>query len=471
MTNYDVAVIGAGPGGYVAAIRCAQLGLKTVCIDKWINNKSAASLGGTCLNVGCIPSKALLDSSHLYETINQEAADHGINTKVSSINIDAMQARKNTIINNFSKGISGLFAKNKVDSLLGTATLIDKNRIEITNSKSEKSLITANNIIIATGSSPVEINQAIVEDSIVDNEGALNFDEIPTDLGVIGAGVIGLELGSVWRRLGSNVTLLEMSKEFLPTADKEIAKEALKIFKSQGLNIKLGAKMTETENDEDYVSVTYSDDNGKEEELEFDKLIVAVGRKPNTDNLGLNDIGIELDERGFIKANEQCQTNIDNIYAIGDVTAGPMLAHKASKDGITTAENIANGNKKKTHYNNIPWIIYTWPEIAWTGKTEQELTADGIAYKVGKFPFMANGRAHAMNSPKGFIKIIAADDGEILGMHIIGPNASELIAAGVAAVGQHQSYQEIIDEIHAHPTLSETIHEAALDIENRTIHL
>ena len=470
MTDYDVAVIGAGPGGYVAAIRCAQLGLKTVCIDKWVNNKSAASLGGTCLNVGCIPSKALLDSSHLYETINQEASDHGINAKISSVSLDKMQARKNTIINNFSKGIAGLFAKNKVESLLGTAKLVDKNTIEISSDQSEKTVIMAKNIIIATGSSPVEIKQAIVEESIVDNDGALNFDEIPTDLGVIGAGVIGLELGSVWRRLGSNVTLLEMSNEFLPTADKEIAKEALKIFKSQGLNIKLGAKMTETENDEDYVGVTYSDDNG-EEELEFDKLIVAVGRKPNSENLGLNEIGIEMNDRGFIKTNDQCQTNIDNIYAIGDVTAGPMLAHKASKDGITTAENIANGNTKTTNYDNIPWIIYTWPEIAWAGKTEQELKENNVAYKVGKFPFMANGRAHAMNAPKGMIKIIAAEDGKVLGIHILGPNASELIATGVSAVGQKHSYQEIIDEIHAHPTLSEAIHEAALDIEKRTIHI
>lgn len=470
MSDYDVAIIGAGPGGYVAAIRCAQLGLKTVCIDKWVNKQSTASLGGTCLNVGCIPSKALLDSSHLHETIKDEASDHGINAKVASIDIAKMQARKNTIINNFSKGIAGLFSKNKVESLLGAAKIIDENTIEITNDKSEKKLITSNNIIIATGSVPTEIQQAIVEDSIVDNDGALNFDEIPTDLGVIGAGVIGLELGSVWRRLGSNVTLLEMAEDFLPMADHEIAKEALKIFKSQGLNIKLGAKMTETENDEDYVSVTYSDSKG-EEELEFDKLIVAVGRKPNSDNLGLDDIGIETNERGFIKTNSQCQTNIENIYAIGDVTPGPMLAHKASKDGIIAAENIANDGNKNTHYENIPWIIYTWPEIAWSGKTEQELKAENISYKVGKFPFLANGRAHALNSPQGFIKIIAADDDKVLGMHIIGPYASELIATGVTAVGQYQSYQEIIDEIHAHPTLSEAVHEAALDIENRTIHI
>lgn len=470
MTDYDVAVIGAGPGGYVAAIRCAQLGLKTVCIDKWVNEKAAASLGGTCLNVGCIPSKALLDSSHLYESINHEAAAHGINAKSTSINLDQMQTRKNTIINNFSKGIGGLFKKNKVDSLLGSAKLLDNTTIEVTNEKMVEQLVKAKNIIIATGSVPIDIPQAKIEDSIVDNEGALNFDEIPTDLGVIGAGVIGLELGSVWRRLGANVTLLEMCKDFLPMADHEIAKEALKIFKSQGLDIKLGAKMTETENDEDYVSVTFEDHNG-EDELEFDKLIVAVGRKPNSNNLALDSIGIDTDERGFIKTNKQCQTNIENIYAIGDVTAGPMLAHRASKDGIIAAENIINNNNKSTHYENIPWIIYTWPEIAWCGKTEQELKKEGVSYKTGKFPFLANGRAHAMNTPSGLIKIIAADDGTILGMHILGPNASEMIATGVSVVGQQHSYQDIIDEIHAHPTLTEAIHEAALDIEKRTIHI
>jgi dihydrolipoyl dehydrogenase len=408
---------------------------------------------------------------HIYTNrINKESAIHGIKTNIESLDLGKMQTRKNNIINNFSKGITGLFKKNKVESLLGTAKIIDKNTIEITNNQSEKKLVTANNIIIATGSVPLEIKQAVTEGNIVDNDGALNFDEIPKNLGVIGAGVIGLELGSVWRRLGSNVTLLEMCDDFLPAVDHEIAKEALKISKAQGLNIKLGAKVTETKNDEDIVSVIYTDDKG-ESELKFDKLIVAVGRKPNTDKLELSNAGVEINERGFIITNDRCQTNIDNIYAIGDVIPGPMLAHKASKEGVIAAENIAKGNEKTTHYDNIPWVIYTWPEIAWSGKTEQELKEKNISYKVGRFPFLANGRAHAMNTPKGMVKIIAADDGKILGMHIIGPCASELIAVGVSAIGQHQSYQDIIDEIHAHPTLSEAIHEAALDIENRTIHI
>jgi dihydrolipoamide dehydrogenase len=468
MSEYDIAVIGAGPGGYVAAIRCAQLGLKTVCIDKWIGTDGKPSLGGTCLNVGCIPSKALLDSSHLYESISKEASVHGINSK-ASLDLAKMQGRKKTIINNLAGGIAGLFKKNGVESIAGTARLTSSQSIEITAPDSSTRCIAAKNIIIATGSVPIDIPQAKVEDSIVDNAGALGFDELPVDLGIIGAGVIGLELGSVWRRLGSKVTLLEMCDEFLPTVDHEIAALALKIFKSQGLNILLGAKVTETENDEDYVSVTYAQDAG-EHEAEFDRLVVAVGRRPNTDGLGLDDLDINVDARGFVITDDECQTNIEHVYAIGDVSSGPMLAHRASKDGIIVAENIAAGSHKKTHYEQIPWVIYTWPEIAWFGKTEQELDASGTPCKVGTFPFMASGRAHAMNSPQGMVKIIAAQDDTILGMHIIGPNASELIASGVSAAANKHTYKTIIEEIHAHPTLSEAMHEAALDIENRAIH-
>ncbi|MEQ8427902.1 MAG: dihydrolipoyl dehydrogenase [Gammaproteobacteria bacterium] len=468
MTNYDVAVIGAGPGGYVTAIRCAQLGLKTICIDKWINTQNKASLGGTCLNVGCIPSKALLDSSHLYEACKEEAASHGIGMTPGKLDVPAMLARKNTIISQMSQGISGLFKKNKVDSLLGSATIVDKNTIEVT-TDGNKEIVKAEKIVIATGSVPAQIPGATIEKSIVDNEGALDFEAVPGDLGIIGAGVIGLELGSVWRRLGANVTILEMVADFLPAVDREIAKEALKIFKSQGLDIKLGTKVTDIENDDDYVSVTYEDQSG-EDELEFEKLIVAVGRKPLTENLGLETVGVELDDRGYIVVNKQCQTSVDNIYAIGDVTRGPMLAHRASKDGIVVAENIA-GKNKSIDYQSIPWVIYTWPEIAWAGATEQELKDKSISYKKGKFPFLANGRAHAMNCAKGMIKILSSEDGTVLGVHIIGPNASELISEGVAAISKKLSYTDIIDEIHAHPTLTEAFHEAALDIENRTIHI
>ncbi len=468
MSEYDIAVIGAGPGGYVAAIRCAQLGLKTVCIDQWISTDGKASLGGTCLNVGCIPSKALLDSSHLYETISKEASVHGINSK-ASVDLGRMQGRRKNIINNLAGGIAGLFKKNGVESILGTARINSGQSIEVTQSDSTVLNINAKDIIIATGSVPIDIPQARVGDSIVDNAGALSFDELPVDLGIIGAGVIGLELGSVWRRLGSKVTLLEMVEDFLPMADHEIAAQALKIFKAQGLDIQLGARVTETENDEDYVSVTYAQDAG-EHEAEFDKLIVAVGRMPNTQGLGLAELGLNTDKRGFIISDDQCRTNIEHIYAIGDVSNGPMLAHRASKDGIVVAENIAAGSDKKTHYEHIPWVIYTWPEIAWFGKTEQELNAAGTACKVGTFPFMASGRAHAMNSPQGMVKIIAAEDDSILGMHILGPNASELIAIGVSAAAENRTYKGIIDEIHAHPTLSEALHEAALDIENRAIH-
>lgn len=469
MSDYSVAVIGAGPGGYVAAIRCAQLGLPTVCIEKWRDENDQLSLGGTCLNVGCIPSKALLDSTHLYETLCKEAQDHGIKVSGSVVDLNVMHSRKDQIIKNFSGGIGSLFEKNGVDSLFGSASFVDEHTLEIETLDQGKKTITADHIIIATGSVPVTLEQFPNGESVADNAGALNFDEVPVDLGIVGAGVIGLELGSVWRRLGSNVTILEMSPQFLPAVDREISREALKLYSKQGLDIKLGAQITETDVDDDYVSVSYTDAKG-EHEVEFDKLIVAVGRKPNTNKLNLEKINVKVDERGFIATNNLCQTNIKHIYAIGDVTAGPMLAHRASKDGMHAAENI-NGDQHGSDYANIPWIIYTWPEIAWCGQTEEELKAAGIDYQKGKFPFMANGRAHAMNSAEGKIKILTDSKGLVLGVHIIGPNASELIAAGVSAMEKGQTYHDIINEIHAHPTLSEAIHEAALDIEKRTIHI
>lgn len=469
MYDYDVAVIGAGPGGYVAAIRCAQLGMKTVCIDKWVNDKAESSPGGTCLNAGCIPSKALLDSSHLYESISKQAQDHGLEVSVKNLNLERMHARKDNIIGNFSKGISGLFRKNSVEHLPGTASFVDKNRIAVTDLQSDVNEITARHIIVATGSVPGTISVAGIGTNIIDSEGALALDEVPVDLGIIGAGVIGLELGSVWRRLGANVTLIEAQTNFLPGVDKDVAGNALSIFRSQGLDIILGANILETEDDDDYVTLTYSD--GKiEKELEFDKLIVAAGRNPNTGGLAVENAGIETDSRGFIVTDEYCRTSADTVYAIGDVTNGPMLAHRASYDGILVAEAIA-GNSRTRNYDHIPWIIYTWPEIAWCGRTEQELIKSGISYKKGRFPFMANGRAHAMHSAEGFVKLLSSESGEILGLHIIGPNASELINAGVTAMSNHLGCDDIISEIHAHPTLTETLHEAALDIENRAIHI
>lgn len=468
MSDYQVAVIGAGPGGYVSAIRCAQLGLKTVCIEKWVDDKEKPTLGGTCLNVGCIPSKALLDSTHLYETLNKDAKHHGINVKEPSLNLEVMHQRKDQIITNFSQGIAGLFAKNGVDLIQGSARFIDQNTLEVSQSGEVKNL-SADNIIIATGSSPITLENLPLGESVVDNAGALNFDEVPVDLGIIGAGVIGLELGTVWRRLGANVTIFEMAETFLPLVDRDIADQAYRVLTKQGLNIKLGAKVTEADIDEDYVSITYEDSQG-EDEIEFDKLIVAVGRTANTQGLDLERAGIRCDDRDFILCDESCRTNTPNIFAIGDVTSGPMLAHRASKDGILAAETIS-GDRGTKNYSAIPWVIYTSPEIAWCGETEQSLEAQGIKYRVGKFPFIANGRAHAMLETEGMVKILTAMDGQVLGLHILGPFASELISTGVTAVQNGFSYADIVHEIHAHPSLSEVIHEAALDIEDRKLHL
>jgi len=474
MQNFDVVVVGAGPGGYVAAIRCAQLGLSTACVESWINDEGKPALGGTCLNVGCIPSKALLDSSHQYAHIKHEAGEHGIAVSGVSMDVNKMVARKEKIVSTLTTGIAGLFRKNKVEWLQGHGRLLPDNQIEVTpvgEGSTEKSIVSARHIIIATGSVPAKIPPASIDqDKIVDSTGALAFNQAPRTLGVIGAGVIGLELGSVWKRLGSEVIILEALDEFLPVCDRQIAHEAWKTLQKQGLDIRLGAKVTGTGTNNQQVIITYEDKDGKHQ-INVDKLIVAVGRKPNTEGLGAKEAGLALDERGFILVDEHCQTNLPNVYAIGDVVRGPMLAHKASEEGVAVAERIT-GKASQMNYEIIPWVIYTWPEIAWVGKTEQQLKDAGIEYRSGAFPFAASGRARAMGETGGMVKILgdAATD-RILGVHIIGPNASELIAEAVLAMEFDGSTEDIARTIHAHPTLAEAMHEAALAVNGRPIHI
>ena len=474
MKKYDVVVIGAGPGGYVTAIRCAQLGLNTACVESWINDDGKPALGGTCLNVGCIPSKALLDSSHHYHHIKNESNDHGITVTGVTIDVNKMISRKAKIVKILTQGISGLFKKNKVDWIKGQAKLVNNKEIEISpihESHDEKTTIEAAHIVIATGSVPTKIPPASVDDKlIVDSTGALKFNEVPRRLGVIGAGVIGLELGSVWNRLGSEVTILEALPDFLALVDRQVATEAEKSLRNQGLDIRLGAKVTGTGSNNREVTINYEDTEGKQQ-ITVDKLIVAVGRAPNTDGLGANECGLELDERGFIIVDDHCKTNLENVYAIGDVVRGPMLAHKASEEGVAIAERIA-GKPGHMNYETIPWVIYTWPEIAWVGKTEEQLKADGIEYRVGSFPFMATGRARAMGETTGFVKILGdAKTDRVLGIHIFGPSASELIAEAVVTMEFDGSTEDLARTIHAHPTLSEAMHEAALGVDNRTIHI
>ncbi len=466
MTDYNVIVIGAGPAGYVAAIRCAQLGMKTACIDKWINLEGQASLGGTCLNVGCIPSKALLDSSHHYYFLQKEAATHGIQCDNVKIDIATMQDRKSKVVKTLTQGIAGLFKKNKVTSITGTAKLLANKQIIVTEADGQQQTISADNIIIATGSTPVQIPIASFDNEfILDSTGALNLTEVPERLGVIGAGAIGLELGSVWNRLGSQVTILEALPDFLSMADRKIATLAQRELKKQGLTINLNAQVTSTKIVDNEVIISYSDQS-----LTVDKLIVAVGRKPHTDNLNAAKIGIQIDERGFIKVNTQRQTAIDGIYAVGDVIGGPMLAHKGSEEGVMVAELIA-GQKSEMSYATVPFVVYTHPEIAWVGKTEQQLKQDKIEYKVGQFPFAASGRARANGDINGMVRVIAdAKTDNILGVHIFGNNASELITEAVVAIELEASAEDLARTIHAHPTLSEAIHEAALGVDGRMIH-
>ncbi len=469
--KFDVIVIGAGPGGYVAAIRAAQLGLKTACVEKYKGKDDKLALGGTCLNVGCIPSKALLDSTWKYHEAKESFAVHGISTGDVNMDVPTMIERKNTIVRNLTGGIAGLFMANKVTTIEGHGKVLANRQVEVTAADGTATVYEAGNIIIAAGSQPIDIPPAPVDQKvIVDSTGALEFQAVPARLGVIGAGVIGLELGSVWARLGAEVTVIEAQDKFLPSIDEQVAKEALKSLTKQGLNIRLGARLTGSEVKGEEVTVTFSDAEG-EQQLTFDKLIVAVGRRPETKNLLAADSGVNLDERGFIYVDDHCATSVPGVYAIGDVVRGPMLAHKASEEGIMVAERIA-GQLPQVNYDLIPGVIYTHPEIAGVGKTEQQLKAEGVAVNVGVFPFAASGRAMAANDTTGFVKIIAdAGSDRVLGVHAIGPSAAELVQQGAIAMEFGSSAEDIGMMVFSHPTLSETVKEAALAVNGAAIHV
>ena len=468
---FDVVVIGGGPAGYVAAIRSAQLGLKTACIEEYVDAKNNPTFGGTCLNVGCIPSKALLDSSHRYQEATSHLKIHGIEVGSVALDIPAMMKRKNDIVAKLTNGIGGLFAANKVTPIAGRGKVLADSKVQITNIEGKKEIIESKNIIIASGSSPIEISSAIFNDTnILDSTGALEIDKVPETLGVIGAGVIGLELGSVWARLGSKVTVIEAMDDFLFMADKEVAKETFKDFKKQGLDIRLGCKLTSSKSLKNSVKITY-ENNGSSENMEFEKLIVAVGRKPNTSDIFEEDCGISLDEKGFISVNQNCQTDVKNIWAIGDVVRGPMLAHKGSEEGIMVAERIA-GKHAEMNYDLVPSVIYTHPEIAWVGKNEEELKNDNIEYKVGKFPFAASGRALAVEQSVGFVKLLTdAKTDTIIGVHVFGPSAAEIVQQALISMEFGASSEDLGLTIFSHPTVSEALHEAALSVSNQAIHI
>jgi len=468
---FDVVVIGGGPAGYVAAIRSAQLGLKTACIEEYVDAKNNPTFGGTCLNVGCIPSKALLDSSHRYQEATSHLKTHGIEIGSVELDVPAMMKRKDDIVAKLTGGIGGLFAANKVTPISGRGKVLADSKVEVINTEGNTEIIESKNIVIATGSSPIEIGSAVFNDTnILDSTGALEINKVPKTLGVIGAGVIGLELGSVWARLGSKVTVIEAMDDFLYMADEEIAKETFKDFKKQGLDIKLGCKLTSSKSLKNSVKVTY-ENNGTSESMEFEKLIVAVGRKPNTSDVFAEDSGINLDEKGFISVDHNCQTSVKNIWAIGDVVRGPMLAHKGSEEGIMVAERIA-GKHAEMNYDLVPSVIYTHPEIAWVGKNEEELKNDNIEYKVGKFPFAASGRALAVDQSVGFVKLIAdAKTDTILGVHVFGPSAAEIVQQALISMEFGASSEDLGLTIFSHPTVSEELHEAALSVSNQAIHI
>ena len=472
--SFDVAVIGGGPGGYIAAIRAAQLGFNTVCIDDWKNAKGKPSLGGTCVNVGCIPSKALLESSENYERVLHKFADHGIVAKSVELDLGKMLARKDKIVDQLTAGVAYLFKKNKVTLMSGHGQFVaggESYQIEVVEGDKRESL-SARYVIIATGSVPRALPIAPVDNkSILDNVGALSMSEVPKRLGVIGAGVIGLEMGSVWQRLGSQVAILEAMPEFLPAADEQVAAEAFKILtKTQKLDIRLGVNIKSVSTTAGGIKVIFADKSG-DAEMEVDKLIVAVGRAPNTAGLNLEAIGLKTDSRGFIEVNEHCKTQAPNVYAIGDVVRGPMLAHKAFEEGVVAAERIA-GQASHLDLLTVPWVIYTAPEVAWVGQSEQQLKAAGIEYRSGSFPFSANGRAKGLGETGGFVKMIAdAKTDRILGVHIVGPFASELISEAVVAMEFCATSEDIALIIHAHPSLSEVFHEAALAVDKRSLHI
>jgi dihydrolipoamide dehydrogenase len=468
-STFDVIVIGAGPAGYPCAIRAAQNKLKVACIDEWQNLDGKYAFGGTCLNAGCIPSKALLESSELYHRAHVEFAAHGITASGLKFDVATMQKRKAGIVKASTQGITGLFKAAGVTALQGHGRLLAGNRVEHTAADGTKRELVAKHVVLATGSSPMELKPVPFDGkNVVDSWGALEFEAVPKRLGVIGAGVIGLELGSVWRRLGAEVVVLEALEQFLFMADQQVAREALKHFRKLGLDIRLGAKVTGAKQGKDGVALTYADASG-EQSVTVDKVVVAIGRRPFTKELLGDGTGVELDERGFIKVDHECRTGAGNVWAIGDVVRGPMLAHKGKEEGVMVGDLVA-GLVSEVNYDAVPSVIYTAPEIAWVGQTEEQVKASGRAYKVGSFPFMASGRARAMEAPAGFAKVIAAtDDDEILGVHIIGPMAGELIAEAVLAMEYSASTEDLQRTMHAHPTLSEALHEAALAADKRAI--
>jgi dihydrolipoamide dehydrogenase len=476
--QFDVVVIGAGPGGYTAAIRAAQLGFRTACIDDWSTAEGKPALGGTCTNVGCIPSKALLQSSEHYEHAGHTFAEHGIELTGLSVDVARMLARKDKVVRQNNDGILYLFKKNKISFFHGVGRFAGGAAAEGWQIEVEgpgAATFGAKHVIVATGSKPralVAGGAAVPFDNklILDNDGALAMSEAPKKLGVIGAGVIGLEMGSVWRRLGAEVTILEALPAFLGAADEQVAKEAWKLFAKQGLAIRLGATITKVTPGKD-VEVDYNDAEGRKQSERFDKLIVSIGRVPHTAGLNAEAVGLKLDERGFVAVDDECRTNLANVWAIGDVVRGPMLAHRAEDEGVAVAERIAGGHGH-VDFNTVPWVIYTSPEIAWVGQTEQQLKAAGVAYRAGSFPFMANGRARALGDTRGFVKLLAdAKTDRILGMHAIGPLVSELIAEGVVAMEFGAASEDIARICHAHPTLSEAVKEAALAVDKRTLNL
>ncbi|MDP9082942.1 MAG: dihydrolipoyl dehydrogenase [Pseudomonadota bacterium] len=467
--GYDVIVIGAGPAGYPAAIRAAQNKLTVACIDEWKNTDGSFAFGGTCLNAGCIPSKALLESSELYQRAKDEFSVHGIKIGDLKLDLGAMQKRRASVVKTMTGGINALFKANGVVGIQGHGCLLPGNKVLVTAADGTQRTLEAKEVVLASGSVPVRLKN-IPHDGkfIVDSWNALEFDAVPARLGVIGAGVIGLELGSVWRRLGSEVTVLEALEQFLPIADATIAKEAQRHLKKQGLDIKLGAKVSAAVVAAGAVEVTYGDAQG-EHKLTVDRLVVAVGRRPFTEGLLADGTGVQLDARGFIQVDDHCRTGVPNVWAIGDVVRGPMLAHKGKEEGVMVADLIA-GHVAEVNYKVIPSVIYTAPEIAWVGLTEEQVKASGRPYKVGSFPFSASGRARAMEAAQGLAKIVSAkDDDAVLGIHVIGPMAGELIGEAVLAMEYSASTEDIQRTIHAHPTLSEAIHEAALAVDKKAI--
>lgn len=470
--TFDVVVVGAGPGGYIAAIRAAQLGMSVACVDEWKNSKGGPAPGGTCTNVGCIPSKALLQSSEHFDHATHHFADHGISATGVTMDVKKMLARKDTVVKQNNDGILYLLKKNKVSFFHGRGSFVKglESGYEILVKGSTEETLLAKQVIIATGSHARALaGTPFDEENILSNDGALRLGATPKKLGLIGSGVIGLEMGSVWRRLGSDVTILEGLPTFLGAVDEQIAKEAHKLFVKQGLKIELGVKVGEITSGKKGVSVAYTDASGTEKTLDVDKLIISIGRVPNTTGLNAQAVGLKLDDRGAIWVDDECRTNLAGVWAVGDVVRGPMLAHKAEEEGVAVAERIA-GQHGHVNFNTIPWVIYTSPEIAWVGQTEQQLKAMGRAYKSGTFPFLANGRARALGDTSGMVKFLAdAVSDEILGVHIVGPQASELIAEAVVAMEFRASSEDIARICHAHPSLSEATKEAALAVDKRTL--